>query len=101
MISNYIGLDVYKKTISHCVKDAGGQVHQEGQIGATRRDLDRWRKTLPQPWTVAMEATILSGWIHDHLLPHAEQVKVVYPLILRAIHVLLQSHGKAFTRFAL
>ncbi len=33
----YIGLDVHKKTISYCVKDAGGQVHREGQIGATRR----------------------------------------------------------------
>src|SRR6266702_990446 len=32
----YIGLDVHKKTISYCVKDASGQVHQEGQIGATR-----------------------------------------------------------------
>jgi len=31
-------------------------------------------KTLPQPWTVAMEATIFSGWISDHLLPHATQI---------------------------
>jgi hypothetical protein len=50
----YIGLDVHKKTISYCVKDASGQVRQEGQIGATRRELDGWMKTLPQPWTVAM-----------------------------------------------
>src|SRR5881275_3704143 len=28
----YIGPDVHKKTISYCVKDASGQVHQEGQI---------------------------------------------------------------------
>src|SRR5437899_9521058 len=59
----YIGLDVHKKTISYCVKDASGQVHQEGQIGATRWELDGWMKTLPQPWTVAMEATIFTGWI--------------------------------------
>jgi hypothetical protein len=32
----YIGLDVHKKTISYCVKDASGQVHQEGKVGATR-----------------------------------------------------------------
>jgi transposase len=32
-----------------------------------------------------MEATIFTGWIYDHLLPHAEQVKVAYPLMLRAI----------------
>ena len=33
-IMYYIGLDVHKKTISFCVKDASGQVHQEGKIGA-------------------------------------------------------------------
>src|SRR5213595_2797019 len=81
----YIGLDVHKKTISYCVKDASGQVHQEGQIGATRWELDGWMKTLPQPWTIAMEATIFTGWIYDHLLPHAEQLKVAHPLMLRAI----------------
>src|SRR3989454_4250663 len=42
-------------------------------------------KTLPQPWTVAMEATVFTGWIYDHLRPHAEQVKVAHPLMLRAI----------------
>ena len=68
---NYIGLDVHKKTISYCVKDAGGQIQQEGKVGSTRRELDCWMKTLPQPWTVAIEATIFSGWIYDHLLPHA------------------------------
>ena len=28
----YIGLDVHKKTISYCVKDAAGKIHQEGKI---------------------------------------------------------------------
>lgn len=81
----YIGLDVHKKTISYCVKDAGGRIHAEGKIPATRFDLDRWMKTLPQPWTVAMEATMFTGWIYDHLLPHAAAVKVAHPLMLRAI----------------
>jgi hypothetical protein len=40
------GLDVHKKTISYCVKDASGEVHQEGKTGATRAELDGWRKTL-------------------------------------------------------
>ena len=66
--------DVHKRTISYCVKDASGQVHREGTIGANRNELDWWMKTLPQPWTVAMEATIFTGWIYDHLLPHAAQV---------------------------
>ena len=46
------------------------------KIGATRRDLDRWMETLPQPRMVAREATIFTGWIYDHLRPHAQQVKV-------------------------
>ena len=81
----YIGLDVHKKTISYCVKDASGQVHREGTIGATRHELDVWIKTLPQPRMMAMEATIVTDWIYGHLLPHAEQVKVAHPLMLRAI----------------
>src|SRR5438128_1971 len=34
---------------------------------------------------MAMEATIFTGWIYDHLKPHAEAVKVAHPLMLRAI----------------
>jgi transposase len=81
----YIGLDVHKKTISYCVKDGSGQIHAQGAIPATRFDLDHWMKTLPQPWTAAMEATIFTGWIYDHLLPHAAALKVAHPLMLRAI----------------
>ena len=81
----FIGLDVHKKTISFCVKDAAGCVHGEGKIGSTRRELDAWVRTLPQPRMIAMEATIFTGRIYDHLLPHAESVKVAHPLMLRAI----------------
>ncbi|MFZ2020350.1 MAG: IS110 family transposase [Terracidiphilus sp.] len=81
----YIGLDVHKKTIGYCVKDAAGHVHREGKIGSTRRELDAWIQTLPQPRMMAMEATIFTGWIYDYLLPHAEKVKVAHPLMLRAI----------------
>ena len=81
----YIRLDVHKKTISYCVKDVSGHVHREGTVNATRTDLDCWMKTLSQPWTAAMEATIFTGWIYDHLLPHAAQVQVAHPLMLRAI----------------
>ena len=90
----YIGLDVHKKTISYCVKDAAGKVYQEGKIGSTRRELDSWIKTLPQPRTIAMEATIFTGWIYDHLLPHAEKVKVAHPLMLRAIAAAKRKNDK-------
>ena len=83
----YIGLDVHKKTISYCVKDGSGRIHAEGTIPATRLTLDMWMKTLPRPWTVAMEATIFTAWIYDHLKPHAAAVKVAHPLMLRAIAV--------------
>jgi len=81
----YIGLDVHKLKISYCVKDSSGRIHSEGWIPATRCDLDRWMKSLPQPWTAAMEATMFSGWIYDHLKPHAAGLKVAHPLMLRAI----------------
>lgn len=81
----YIGLDVHKRTISYCVKDGSGTIHAEGTIPATRLDLNLWMKTLPQPWTAAMEATMFTGWIYDHLKPHAAALKVAHPLMLRAI----------------
>ena len=81
----YVGLDVHKKTISYCVKDVSGNIHSEGAVAATRLHLNRWMKTLPQPWTAAMEATVFTGWIYDHLKPHAAALKVAHPLMLRAI----------------
>jgi transposase len=81
----YIGLDVHKKKISYCVKDGSGRIHSEGFVAATRMELDPWMRTLPQPWTAAMEATIFTGSIYDHLLPHAAALKVAHPLMLRAI----------------
>jgi len=81
----YIGLDVHKRKISYCVKDSSGKIHTEGWIAATRLDLDHWMKKLPQPWSAAMEATMFTGWIYDHLKPHAAALKVAHPLMLRAI----------------
>src|SRR5580704_15969924 len=88
----YIGLDVHNRIISCCVKDGSGQVHSEGVILATRLELDRWMKTLPQPWTAAMEATLFTGWIYDHLKSHAAALKVAHPLMLRAIAAAIFPH---------
>jgi transposase len=81
----YIGLDVHKKTISYCIKRTSGEVYGEGKIDATRVALDAWLSALPQPWTAAMEATIFTGWIYDHLKPHAAALKVAHPMMLQAI----------------
>ena len=59
----YIGLDVHTRTISYCAKDGSGAIHGEGTIPVTRFVLDRWMKTLPQPWTAAMDGTVFSVWI--------------------------------------
>jgi hypothetical protein len=80
----YIRLDVHKWIISYCVKNGSGTIYAEGTIPATRFDLDHWMKTLPQPWTAAMEATRFTGWIYDHLKPHTAAVKAARPLMLRA-----------------
>ena len=47
----FIRLDVHKKTISYCVNDAAGRVYQESKIRSTRRELDKWIRTIPQPRT--------------------------------------------------
>src|SRR5271155_1383425 len=83
----YIGLDIHKKTISFCVKDVSGTVLSEGKLPASRQGLEVWRQALPTPWTVAMEATMFTGWIYDHLRRHAAAIKVAHPLMLRAIAV--------------
>lgn len=84
---DYIGLDVHKKVISYCVKTAGGRVREEGTIPATRQALTDWVSSLRRPWVGALEATIFTGWVYDHLKPHARELKVAHPLMLRAIAV--------------
>jgi hypothetical protein len=58
----YVGLDGHKKTISYCLKDAAGKVHQEGKIGSTRLELDGWIKTLPAFWPPAPPPNPLILW---------------------------------------
>jgi transposase len=67
------------------VKEGSGRIHAEGSISATRLELDHWMRSLPHPWSAAMEATMFTGWIYDHLKPHAATLKVAHPLMLRAI----------------
>jgi hypothetical protein len=74
----YIGLDVHKKTISYCVKDAAGRVYQEGKIGSTRNELDVWIRTLTRLRTIAMEAGKLSGEFCPGSRPMHAQPTVCY-----------------------
>ncbi|MGH2396931.1 MAG: IS110 family transposase [bacterium] len=83
--TDYIGFDVHKKTISFCVKAADGTVLEEGVLPATRAALTVWAKRRPRPWRGALEATLFSGWIYDHLRPYATELKVAHPAMLQAI----------------
>jgi hypothetical protein len=65
-VVHYIGLDVHKKTISHCIKTAAGQIVKEGTLAAKRSVLRSWAGSLQQPWRGALEAMIFSDWIYAH-----------------------------------
>src|SRR5216684_6827695 len=82
---NYVGLDVHKKSISYCVRQADGTILREGSIVATRQALDTWMGELPQPWMAGMEATMFTGWIYDHLVSRGVTVKVAHSAMLKAI----------------
>lgn len=81
----YIGLDVHKKHVSYVIKTAAGELVRGGQVAATRAALSAWAGSIGQPWTGALEATLFSSWIYDHLQPHAQQLAVAHPAMLEAI----------------
>jgi hypothetical protein len=56
---HYVGLDIHKKSISSCVRQADGSIVQESTIAASHQALDRWMDQLPQPWLAGMGATLL------------------------------------------
>jgi len=82
---NYVGMDVHKKSISYCVRQADGTVLREGSITANRKSLDAWMRELPDPWMAGMEATLFTGWIYDHLVGRGATVKVAHSAMLKAM----------------
>jgi len=81
----YIGLDIHKKIIAFCIKRSDGTIVDEGKIEATREALAEWVKKIKNPWDGAMEATLFTGWVYDFLKPHAHELKVAHPAMLKAI----------------
>ncbi len=81
----YIGLDIHKKTIAYCIKQANGEVVEEGSIKATRSALEEWAQRLPGSWIGGMEATLFTGWVYEVLKPYAEGLQVGNPLMMAAI----------------
>jgi transposase len=91
----YIGLDIHKKVIAYCIKAIDGRLVGQGMIEASRRALDEWVHGLPGPWIGAMEATIFTGWIYDHLAQHAVELKVAHPEMLKAITAAKKKNDRA------
>jgi len=81
----YIGLDIHKKTISYCIKLQDGAIVRRGEIASERNSLRQWLTEIPRPWKGAMEATMFTGWVYDFLKPHALELKVAHPEMLKAI----------------
>jgi transposase len=81
----YIGMDLHKKVIVYCVKRSDGSIVEEGTLDARREELELWARRRRAPWIAAMEATLFTGWVYDTLKPHAREIKVAHPLMLRAI----------------
>jgi transposase len=83
---HYLGLDVHKKTISYCLRQADGTIVREGTIEATREALSVLLESMPQPWSAGLEATMFSAWIYDHIRAQGGgTVKVAHSTMLRAI----------------
>ena len=91
----YIGLDIHKKTIAYCIKRIDGMLVQQGTVAAERKALMKWLAELPGPWYGAMEATIFTGWVYDFLKPHAVELKVAHPAMLKAITAAKKKNDKA------
>jgi transposase len=91
----YIGLDIHKKTIAYCIKKIDGTVVSQGTVAAERKALSRWIAELPGPWYGAMEATIFTGWVYDFLKPHAVELKVAHPAMLKAITAAKKKNDRA------
>ena len=91
----YIGLDVHKKTIAYCIKTVGGKTMRQGVVSTGRNELRQWLADLPGPWMGAMEATLFTGWIYDFLKPHAVDLKVAHPEMLKAITAAKKKNDRA------
>lgn len=91
----YIGLDLHKKIIVYCIKTGSGVVVGRGTVAATRSALSGWVESLSQPWVAAMEATMFTGWVYDFLKPHAQEVIVAHPEMLKAITAAKKKNDRA------
>ncbi|MGD9950492.1 MAG: transposase [Desulfobulbus sp.] len=81
--------------IAYCIKTLDGRLVEQVKMNAGRRVVTEWVKGLPGPWIGAMEATIFTGWIYDSLRPHAVDLKVAHPEMLKAITAAKKKNDRA------
>ena len=75
-----VGLDLHKRYITACALDASGTVLAEHRRLEPSLDaLGRWLDALPQPLTVALEATLYWHWLERHLTALGIHVVVAHP----------------------
>ena len=91
----YIGFDIHKRTIAYCVKRFDGVLIQQGAVSAERGALLQWLSEIPGCWIGAMEATMFTGWVYDFLKPHALELKVAHPEMLKAITTAKKKNDRA------
>jgi transposase len=91
----YIGFDIHKRTIAYCVKRFDGILIQQGAVSAERGALLQWLSGIPGCWIGAMEATMFTGWVYDFLKPHALELKVAHPEMLKAITTAKKKNDRA------
>lgn len=81
----YMGMDIHKKTIAFCVKDAAGEIIREGTIRNRRDAIKGLAAELDFPWIGAMEATMFTGFVYDVFAEEGYIIKVANPYELKAI----------------
>ncbi len=77
-----IGLDLHKRYITACAMTDDGEVlaeqrHVVPEVAA----LEAFFRGLPEPLTVAMEATLYWAWLHDQLVARGIAVQVAHALV--------------------
>lgn len=91
----YIGLDIHKKSIAYCIKRFDGFLVRHGRVPSERKALEKWLSEIPGEWIGGMEATMFTGWVYDFLRPHALELKVAHPEMLKAITAAKKKNDRA------
>lgn len=81
-----VGLDLHKRYITACaLDDAGTVLAEHRRLEPSLDALGRWLGALPQPLTVALEATLYWHWLERHLTDLGMHVVVAHPYQVKLI----------------